>query len=352
MRIYLVGGAVRDQLLGLPVKEKDWVVVGATPQELLDLGYKPIGKDFPVFLHPKTHEEYALARTERKIGIGYKGFHFYTDPSVTLEEDLKRRDLTINAIAQTPEGKIIDPYHGREDLKNKILRHVSPAFAEDPVRVLRIARFAARFGNFKIHPETLILMRQIVANGEINALVPERVWQELQRTLGLPFPARFFIVLEECKALPILFPEIKSNLGTHMQILEKAVNSTTKETIRFAAMLGSLASTEIKSLCQRVRAPSAYRDLALMTSDLRHNCSFTNFSAEELVTLLERLDAYRRPERFTDLLVAGKTFCNSIQYLKNAYSLTCAITANQLKDLKGTEIKQALHALRVEAAGR
>lgn len=208
MKIYLVGGAVRDELLGIPYHEKDWVVVGATAEEMLAKGYRQVGKDFPVFLHPKTNEEYALARTERKVSKGYTGFTFNAAPEVTLEEDLQRRDLTINAIAKAEDGTIIDPFHGREDLQNKILRHVSPAFSEDPVRILRIARFAARYGDFTIAPETLALMKQMVVSGEVDALVPERVWKEWQRALSEKHPEKFFEVLAACGAMAILFPEI------------------------------------------------------------------------------------------------------------------------------------------------
>src|SRR5262245_38944309 len=211
MKIYLVGGAVRDQLLGLPVRERDWVVVGETPDALIGQGYKPVGKDFPVFLHPQTGEEYALARTERKTAPGYRGFEALFAPDVTLEQDLERRDLTINAIAQDPEtGALIDPFGGRRDLQDRSLRHVSAAFVEDPVRVLRVARFAARFGplGFSVAPETLDVMREIAARGELDALVSERVWQETQRALEMPAPARFFEVLRAANALPVIFPEL------------------------------------------------------------------------------------------------------------------------------------------------
>src|SRR3990167_6080610 len=210
MKIYLVGGAVRDQLLGLPVKEQDWVVVGATIEEMLTAGYRQVGKEFPVFLHPKTGEEYALARMERKINPGYKGFTFDTSKDVTLEEDLSRRDLTINAMAETPEGELVDPFHGKKDLEQKILRHVSPAFAEDPVRILRVGRFLARYAHlgFHIAPETITLMRHMVKVGEVNALVAERVWKELERALGEKNPEKFFEALANCEALAILFPDL------------------------------------------------------------------------------------------------------------------------------------------------
>lgn len=212
MKIYQVGGAVRDKLLGKPVKDRDWVVVGSTPEEMKSLGYKPVGKDFPVFLHPETKEEYALARTERKTGKGYKGFTFHTSSEITLEDDLVRRDLTINAMAEDEDGKLIDPFGGEQDLKDSMLRHVSPAFVEDPLRVLRVARFAARFG-FKIANETMTLMQTISASGELEALVPERVWTELEKALGGKYPTRFLLVLRACNALKVLFPEIDRLFG-------------------------------------------------------------------------------------------------------------------------------------------
>src|SRR5256885_5337521 len=208
MKAYIVGGAVRDALLGVPVNDRDWVVVGATPDDMLAAGYKPVGQDFPVFLHPQTHEEYALARTERKTAPGYHGFTFHADPSVTLEQDLERRDLTINAMAQDADGRVIDPFGGRDDLRDKVLRHVSPAFAEDPVRILRLARFAARFDDFAVAPQTLALMRDMVRAGEVDALVPERVWQELSRGLMERRPSRMFEVLRACGALARLLPEV------------------------------------------------------------------------------------------------------------------------------------------------
>ncbi|MDP3037184.1 MAG: multifunctional CCA tRNA nucleotidyl transferase/2'3'-cyclic phosphodiesterase/2'nucleotidase/phosphatase, partial [Rhodocyclaceae bacterium] len=208
MQIYCVGGAIRDELLGLPVKDRDWVVVGATPEGMLAQGFQPVGRDFPVFLHPKTHEEYALARTERKTAPGYAGFVFHTDPGVTLEDDLARRDLTINAIARAPDGTLIDPHGGRRDLAARVLRHVSPAFAEDPVRILRVARFAARFNDFSLAAETLALMQQMVANGEADALVAERVWQELANGLMEAQPSRMFETLRACGALQRLLPEL------------------------------------------------------------------------------------------------------------------------------------------------
>lgn len=261
VKIYLVGGAVRDQLLGRLVKERDWVVVGATPEAMLALGYRPVGKDFPVFLHPETHEEYALARTERKIGPGYHGFACTASPDVTLEEDLKRRDLTINAIAQTPSGDIIDPYGGVQDIQDRVLRHVSPAFVEDPVRILRLARFAARYSGlgFYVAPETRVLMQQMVMQGEVDHLVAERVWQELERALGEAEPGQFFEVLRSCSALAVIFPEIdrlfgvpqspqwhpEIDTGVHtLMVLAQATRLTSSIPVRFAALVHDLGKGE------------------------------------------------------------------------------------------------------------
>ncbi len=339
MEIYQVGGAVRDTLLGLPVTDHDWVVVGATPQEMEARGFKLVGADFPVFLHPETHEEYALARTERKTAPGYKGFSVHAAPDVTLEDDLKRRDLTINAIAMREDGALIDPFHGVADLKNKTLRHVSPAFAEDPVRILRVARFAARFTDFNIADATLELMRTMVANGEVDALVPERVWTELERALGEIKPSRFFEVLRDCGALAKLFPEIERlygvpqpaqyhpeiDTGIHvMLVLDQAARLSNDTQVRFAALLHDLGkgatpkeewprhigheqrSVElVKALCTRFRAPNEHRDLAVLVARHHGDCH----RADELrpATLLEKLealDAARRPERFEQFLLA------------------------------------------------
>ncbi|MDH3948278.1 MAG: multifunctional CCA addition/repair protein, partial [Gammaproteobacteria bacterium] len=289
MQIYKVGGCVRDELLGLPVKDRDWVVVGTTPQEMLDAGYKPVGKDFPVFLHPETHEEYALARTERKTAPGYTGFAFHAAADVTLEEDLLRRDLTINAMAETPAGELIDPYHGRDDLQHRLLRHVSPAFVEDPVRILRVARFAARLAefDFQVAEETMRLMREMVSNGEVDALVPERVWQETVRALSEAVPTRFFEVLRECGALAKLFPELEQlygvpqppehhpeiDTGVHtMMVLQQAARLSNDPAVRFAALVHDLGKGTtppeewpkhiaheeqgvplVKALCQRLK---------------------------------------------------------------------------------------------------
>lgn len=304
MKTYLVGGAVRDQLLGLPVKEKDWVVVGSTVAEMQAQGFRQVGKDFPVFLHPQTNEEYALARVERKTGAGYTAFQFDTTPTVTLEEDLIRRDLTINAMALNSSGNLVDPYHGKDDLDKKILRHVSPAFAEDPVRILRVARFKARFASlgFKLAPETNLLMQQMVSAGEVDALVAERVWKELERGLQEETPQAFFTVLENCHALPILFPDIKKH---NIAALETAASLTPDAEIRFAALCHDLPAEKINHLCERYRIPTTYRQLTILVAahymDYLHAEKLT---AEQLLELLQAADAFRRPERFKKFLLA------------------------------------------------
>jgi tRNA nucleotidyltransferase (CCA-adding enzyme) len=342
MKTYLVGGAVRDELLGLPVRERDWVVVGARPEDLLDQNYRSVGKDFPVFLHPETKEEHALARTERKTGPGYRGFETRFSPDVTLEQDLERRDLTINAIAKdTATGALIDPFGGERDLRERWLRHVSSAFVEDPVRVLRIARFAARFAplGFRIAPETLALLQEIAARGELDALVPERVWQETQRALEMPQPRRYFEVLREAHALAVVFPEIdrlfgvpqpaqwhpEVDAGVHtMMALEQATKLSPDPVVRFAALThdlgkGTTPAKEwprhvaheergvalVEKLCDRLRIPNAYRDLGVMCS--RHHLNVHRASelrAKTILELLESTDAFRRPERFEQFLLA------------------------------------------------
>ena len=339
MKIYCVGGAIRDELLGLPVKDHDWVVVGATPEMLLAQGYKPVGKDFPVFLHPRTHEEYALARTERKTAPGYAGFVFHTDPAVTLEEDLARRDLTINAIARDAEGALADPYGGRRDLAERIFRHVSPAFAEDPVRILRLARFAARFADFSVAPETLALMRDMVAAGEVDALVAERVWQEIACGLMEARPSRMIEVLRDCGALARLLPEIdrlfgvpqppayhpEVDSGAHLLlVLDQAAALGQPLAVRFACLLHDLgkgttppdmlphhygheAASEVlaREVCERFKCPADCRDLALMVArehGIVHQALVLR--AATAVKLVERCDGLRRPERFAALLDA------------------------------------------------
>ena len=291
MKVYVVGGAVRDELLGLPVQDRDHVVVGATPEEMVRAGYKPVGRDFPVFLHPQTHEEYALARTERKIGRGYKGFTVHAAPDVTLEDDLRRRDLTINAMAKDEDGTLIDPFHGKEDLRKGVLRHVSEAFAEDPVRILRVARFAARFG-FSVHPSTLALMRRMVDSGETDYLVPERVWQEFSKGLMEKEPRRMFEVLEASGLLAKLFPQLRHRVGIEGSL-----------PVRFARLAWPLRESEVEALCERLRVPNEVRGLALLACRTRVALRASRLATPQaLLELLKRTDAFRRPERFGDLL--------------------------------------------------
>ena len=339
MEVYAVGGALRDELLGRPVVDRDWLVVGATPAEMLARGFRPVGRDFPVFLHPETHEEYALARTERKSGHGYRGFVFHADCDVTLEEDLARRDLTINAIARAADGRLIDPFGGVRDLEARVLRHVSPAFAEDPVRILRVARFAARFGDFSIADETLALMRAMVHHGEVDHLVAERVWQELAKGLMEAQPARMFETLRACGALRRLLPELDAlwgvpqradfhpeiDTGVHvMMVIDMAARLGAPLAARFAALthdLGKgltpaevlprhvgheLRSAELlEPLCARLRVPADCRDVARLTAR-HHGCihRIAEMRAGSILRLLERCDALRRPDRF-DLILAA-----------------------------------------------
>ncbi|MBN8282845.1 multifunctional CCA addition/repair protein [Zoogloea sp.] len=339
MKTYCVGGAIRDELLGLPVKDRDWVVVGATPEALLAQGYRPVGKDFPVFLHPLTHEEYALARTERKTAPGYAGFVFHTDPAVTLEEDLARRDLTINAMARGEDGVLRDPYGGQADLQARIFRHVSPAFAEDPVRILRMARFAARFADFRVASETLQLMQAMVAAGEVDALVPERVWQELARGLMEVRPSRMIEVLRDCGALARILPELdrlfgvpqparyhpEIDTGAHLLlVLDDAAATGQPLAVRLACLLHDLgkgltpahilphhygheAASEIlaRDVCDRLKCPADCRDLAVMTArehGIVHQA--LQLRPETVVKLIERCDGLRRPARFEAMLAA------------------------------------------------
>ena len=331
MKIYLVGGAVRDKLLGYPHHEKDWVVVGATPEEMIKLGYKPVGKDFPVFLHPETNEEYALARTERKTAPGYHGFVCHSDPAVTLEEDLLRRDLTINAMAADTDGSIIDPYGGRRDLDAKILRHVSPAFAEDPLRILRTARFAARYFHLGYHiaAETIALMRAMVESGEIDALVTERVWKELQRALGEPNPEQFFFTLQNCGAQSRLLPELDAVTTHTWDALKRSAASSAPETTRFAMLFCELDAIAAQSLCERLKAPNAYRELATLIST-RLRALQTIASANDVLDLLNSVDAWRRPERFDEFLQAGKllhTPETHIQILRASFAAASQVAA-------------------------
>ena len=302
MKAYVVGGAVRDELLGVPVGDRDWVVVGARAQELIDAGYTPVGRDFPVFLHPQTKEEHALARTERKHGRGYKGFTVHAAPDVTLEQDLARRDLTINAMAQDESGGLIDPFGGERDLRDGVLRHVSEAFAEDPVRVLRLARFAARYG-FRVADETLALVRRMVAAGELEHLVAERVWQEFARGLVEPHPARMFETLEASGALAQLFPELRVDLAA----LERAAKRNAPLAVRFALLAWPIGEDAVRALCDRLRVPNDERELALAICRCKDLIIAADSAAPaEVLQLLKRADAFRRPERFSALLSAAR----------------------------------------------
>ena len=394
MQVYLVGGAVRDKLLGINIKERDWVVVGATVTEMLVAGFFPVGKDFPVFLHPKTKDEYALARTERKVAKGYKGFNFYVDKSITLEQDLVRRDLTINAMAEGTDGAIIDPFGGQEDLENGVLRHVSSAFAEDPVRILRVARFAARFGNFTVHNDTIQLMHAMVKNGEVDALVPERVWQELKRALNEKYPERFFAVLNECGALEKIFPEIfalfgvpnpkeyhpEIDTGVHtMLAIQEAVKLNANDKVLFATLLHDVGKTQtakenwpkhyrhakkgvpvIKKLCKRLKIPNEYADLAVLVARYHHHChNAFKLKACTILKLFQALDAFRRPQRFNDFLSSCKA--DALGTKKNRIHAYCKdkffqeiyfyIINLEIKDLtekfSGEKIKVAIYERRV-----
>jgi tRNA nucleotidyltransferase (CCA-adding enzyme) len=367
MKIYLVGGAVRDQLLGLPIKERDWVVVGATEEDMLRQGYRQVGKEFPVFLHPKTGEEYALARTEHKMAPGYTGFAFDTSPDVSLAEDLVRRDLTINAMAQDSTGRLIDHYQGQQDVE-KILRHVSPAFAEDPVRILRVGRFLARYSHrgFKIAAETIALMQAMVASGEVDALVAERVWKELVRALGEPNPEQFFAVLSLCDALPILFPTLAEFslpallAGPRIKALEAAAQLSRDTTVRFAALFSAPhtddARENIQRLCNRYRTPNSYRDLASLTAlHYPKILSAKTFSAETLVGLFYTLDVFRREPRFYSLLLTCQAIATTenisvdIAWLKEAAQITKSVPIQPLIDqgLTDAHLANALKKERV-----
>jgi tRNA nucleotidyltransferase (CCA-adding enzyme) len=399
MQVYLVGGAIRDQLLGIPVRERDWVVVGAQPADLEKLGYLAVGRDFPVFLHPKTHEEYALARLESKVAPGYRGFSTRFSPDVTLEEDLKRRDLTINAIAQSDSGELIDPYGGRRDLEARILRHVSEAFVEDPVRVLRVARFAARFGErgFSVAPETLALMQTMVQSGEITSLVPERVWQETERALGEMRPELFFQTLRDCGALEVIFPEIASlygvpqparwhpeiDTGVHvMMALQCAVRLGASIPVRFAVLMHDLGKAAtprnlwpshhgheeagvdlIEALAARLRVPNEHTELAVLTA--RHHGVVhraLELKPSTILELLDKTDAWRRPERFRALLLAceadarGRTGLEDRPYPQSDFlraaqeaAATVTLAEEERQGLIGSAIKEKLRDKRLGA---
>jgi tRNA nucleotidyltransferase (CCA-adding enzyme) len=399
MQVYLVGGAVRDALLGLPVKERDWVVVGSSRDELLGLKYREVGRDFPVFLHPDSHEEYALARLERKVSPGYRGFAVEFGPQVSLEEDLARRDLTINAIAKAEDGSLLDPYNGRRDLQARVLRHVSPAFIEDPVRILRVARFAARFASLGFHvaPETMALMRAMVERGEVDALVAERVWQETEKALREPGASVFFKVLRECGALKVIYPEIDAlfgvpqpekwhpeiDTGVHtLMVLDQAVRLSTDVRIRFAALvhdLGKAATPQaewpghkgheersvalIEALSERLRLPGEYRDLSVIVARYHGNVHRAfELRPKTILGILEKTDAFRRPERFAQALLAceadsrGRLGLENIpypqrEYLQAARDAAAAIkpTPQDIAEHAGPQIAERLHARRLEA---
>lgn len=407
LEVYAVGGAIRDALLGLPVQDRDYVVVGATPEAMEARGFRAVGKDFPVFLHPATHAEYALARTERKTAAGYKGFSVYYAPDVTLEDDLIRRDLTINAMAQRVAedgalvGPVVDPYGGQADLASRTFRHVSDAFMEDPVRILRLARFAARFADFHVAPETNALMQRMVQDGEVDALVPERVWQEIARGLMEAHPQRMFAVLRDCGALARLLPELdrlwgvpqradyhpEVDTGVHtMMVIETAAAMGTSLPVRFAALvhdLGKGTTPEdvlprhighearsvpmIEAVCQRLRVPTECRDLAVVVAREHGNIHRSDgFDAAALVRLLERCDALRKPDRFRQALQACEADARGrlgfedraypqterlLRALRAAASIDAGAVAKRHAD-NPSRIKQAVHQARIEAVAQ
>lgn len=397
LKALLVGGAVRDRLLGLPVDERDWVVLGSTPEQMAELGFQPVGSDFPVFLHPETKEEYALARTERKQGRGYHGFTFNADPAITLEEDLLRRDLTINAIAETADGELVDPYNGQADLRDKVLRHVSPAFAEDPVRVLRLARFHARLAplGFTVAPETIELMRGMVSSGEVDALVPERVWQELLKALNALAPRQFIETLRHCGALQRILPEVDAlfgvpqradyhpevDTGLHILMALDAVAKLTDDPLaRFATLVHDLGKAEtpdhilpshrgheeagvplVNALCDRLKSPREYREVGVLTSRWHlHVHRAAELKPQTMLKFLQACDIYRRPERLEALLVAteadskGRTGFENRDYPQADLCRRCAEAAREInagnlakQGLKGPEIGDAINKQRI-----
>lgn len=363
MEIFLVGGAVRDELLGLPVKDRDWVVTGATPEEMLTLGYKQVGADFPVFLHPTTHEEYALARTERKNGQGYHGFTVYSAPDVTLEDDLKRRDLTINAMAKATDGTLVDPFQGRQDLESRQLRHVSDAFAEDPLRILRTARFAARLQpmGFGVADQTMAVMKEMAQAGEVSHLVPERVWQELQRVLHENEPGTFFTILQNCGALESLFPELASDgraFDSAMAALRCAHQHSLNTEARFAALLSPLASLKPAASEQRTKQLKAPNDCIAMARLVANTAPSLEpaqpLKAEQILTLLDTADAWRRPERFAILLdtlgcVVASDSAGNIKHLKKALDAANSVSAQSLmaEGFTGKSLGEAIHSERL-----
>ncbi|RYC40938.1 multifunctional CCA addition/repair protein [Pectobacterium zantedeschiae] len=399
MKIYLVGGAVRDSLLGLPVTEKDWVVVGATPEHLLAQGYQQVGKDFPVFLHPVSRDEYALARTERKSGKGYTGFVCHAEPDVTLEQDLLRRDLTINAIARTEQGDLVDPYHGRRDLENRVLRHVSEAFSEDPLRVLRVARFAARFAHlgFQIAEETMALMQKMAHEGELAYLTPERVWKETEKALGTSSPDVYFQVLRDCGALAVLFPEIDNlygvpapakwhpeiDTGIHtMMTVAMAARLSPEIDVRFATLChdvgkgltppelwprhhghGPAGVKLVEALCQRLRVPNPIRDLAKLVAeyhDLIHTVQV--LQPKTLMKLFDAIDVWRKPQRLEQLALTSEADARGRagfeenpypqgDYLREAFHVASQVSsASVVADgFKGIDVRNELVRRRIHA---
>ena len=401
MQVYLVGGAVRDELLGIPVRERDWCVVGATPQQMIDQGYKPVGRDFPVFLHPDTNEEYALARTERKTAKGYHGFAFNTSPDVTIEDDLGRRDLTINAIAKDADGNIVDPHGGRQDIENRVLRHVSDAFLEDPVRILRAAKFRARFDalGFQIADETMAMMRDIVAAGEADALVPDRVWKETEEALGGPSPWLYFEALRDCHALRAVFPEIDAlygvpqpeqwhpeiDTGVHtMMALEQITKASDAVDARFAVLVHDLgkATTRqsdlpshpghekrgvklIRRLAERMPVPGDCRDLAVLVAEFHTHChKASELRDSTMLKVLERTDAFRRPERFERFLLACEADARGRKGLEDrdypqadlfraAFRAANSVDAGAIAaEHSGAAIKDAIRKARTDAIRR
>lgn len=399
MKTYLVGGAVRDSLLNLPVKDKDYVVVGANVQQMLEQGFSQVGKDFPVFLHPKTQQEYALARTERKTAAGYGGFSVYAEEDVSLEQDLLRRDLTINAMAEAEDGSIIDPYQGQQDLANRILRHVSDAFIEDPLRVLRVARFAARFApqGFTIAEETQALMTQLSLSGELDALTPERVWQEVDKVLACEQPQVFFEVLRRCQALKVLLPELDNlfgvpqpeqwhpevDTGIHtLLVLEQAAKLSDDKQVRFAALVHDLGKALtpkeywpkhhghgqkglalIKALCKRLKIPNEHRDLALLVSDQHQNIhNALSLKPATVVKIFDKADFWRKPQRLDQLLLAceadikGRTGLENSPYpqadfIQKCFQAALSVEVKPILDagFKGAEIREQMTKRRIEA---
>jgi tRNA nucleotidyltransferase (CCA-adding enzyme) len=379
MKIFLVGGALRDRLLQRPVSDHDWLVVGATPEEMVARGYLPVGRDFPVFLHPETREEYALARTERKSAPGYRGFTVHAAPDVTLEQDLARRDLTVNAIALPAElvsadgrfdptpATLADPFHGQRDLRDKVLRHVTDAFREDPVRILRVARFAARFDDFSVAPETMALMREMVAAGEVDALVAERVWQELSRGLMETRPSRMFEVLRECGALAVLLPELDGGTQTTMAVIDASARLQASLAVRFACLMRNESVKQLQQVCDRWRVPVDIRELAeVVAREHGHIDGSDALDATGLVRLLERCDAFRKPARFAEALLACECYARGrpgsgdapypqrerlLAVLATAAAVVTDVVAKaaQQSGATGPKIGEAIHQARVEA---